>query len=215
MPAAEQILARSPIFGLLGRDERSSLVRAGRERRAAAGEDLFRAGEPCERVQVLLRGAVRLWRLTADGHVLALRVCEPGDVLGQMSAVDGAPHSVSATVEQDCRLLVFSAGAFRELLERRPALALRLAAVLAGLVRSLSDELEAMKFASVSDRVLAWLRRHGEERRELRVTHQRIAEEVGATRENVSRVLGLLRDRGALRLGRGRIEILDHAAIGG
>lgn len=215
MPAAETILARSPIFGLLAPDERSSLVRAGRERRAATGEELFLAGDPCERVQILLQGAVRLWRLTLDGHVLALRVCKPGDVLGQMSAVDGAPHSVSATVEQDCRLLVFPAAAFRDLLGRRSALALRLAAVLAGLVRSLSDELEAMKFASVADRVLAWLRLRGAERRELRVTHQQIAEEVGASRENVSRVLGLLRDRGALRLGRGRIEILDHAALGG
>jgi len=213
MPAAEQILARSPIFGLLAPDERASLVRMGRERRAAAGEDLFLAGEPCERVQVLLRGVVRLWRLTPDGHVLALRVCGPGDVLGQMSAVDGAPHSVNATAEQDCRLLVFPAGAFCEMLEQRPALALRLVAVLAGIVRGLSDELEAMKFASVADRVLAWLRQRGAGRRELRVTHQQIAEQVGATRENVSRVLGLLRDRGALRLGRGRIELLDHAAL--
>jgi len=209
-PDPADMLARSLVFGLLGRDERADLLHAGHQQRVPAGTDLFHAGDPCDQVQVVLAGGVRLWRMTPDGHLLVLHLCEPGEVLGQMSAVDGTPHSVSATAAQDCRLLAFEAGAFRRMLEQRPALALRLVAVLASRVRGLSDELEAMKFASIGQRVLGWLQHQGVQRRELRVTHQGIAEQVGATRENVSRVLGLLRDRGILRLGRGRIEILDH-----
>ena len=51
--------------------------------------------------------------------------------------------------------------------------------------------------------------------REIRTTHQDLAAQVGSNRENVSRVLGLLRDQGLLRLGRGSIEILDHQALAG
>jgi CRP-like cAMP-binding protein len=102
------------------------------------------------------------------------------------------------------------------LLARSPvlgALAIRLAAALAARARDLSDELEAMKFASIGERVLRWLQRRAVARRELRVTHQQLADQIGATRENVSRVLGLLQDRGILELGRGRIQILDRARL--
>ena len=95
----------------------------------------------------------------------------------------------------------------------RPELAMRLASVLAGRVRALSDQLEAMKFETIGQRVIRWLQTHGAGLREIRTTHQDLAAQVGSNRENVSRVLGLLRDQGLLRLGRGSIEILDHQAL--
>jgi CRP-like cAMP-binding protein len=206
-------LARSAIFGVLDADERVALARRGRSRAVPEETELFLEGDACREIQILLSGRVRLWRMTGDGHVLVLRVCEAGEVLGQMSAIDDGSHSISATTEEPCRLLQIPAGAFREQLQQKPSLALRLAAVLAQRVRSLSDELEAMKFASIGERVLGVLAKRAAGRREIRVTHQQLADQVGSTRENVSRVLGLLRDRGVLRLGRGRIEILDHEAL--
>ena len=111
------------------------------EQRFAPDTELFRDGDPCDRVQVILAGRVRLWRLTDDGHVLVLRICAAGEALGQMSALEHeGTHSVNATTQDDCRVLAFPPRAFRELLERRPVLALQLAAALAERVRSLSDE---------------------------------------------------------------------------
>jgi CRP/FNR family transcriptional regulator len=211
-----ELLRRSPVLGLLAREEREDLVRAGRVQVIADGTDLFLVGDLTEAIQVLLEGRVRLWRLTADGHVLVLRICQAGEILGQMSALEEeGRHSVNATAVEGCRVLKIPASAFKDLLSRRPELAIRLASVLAQRVRALSDELEAMKFASIGQRVLRWLREHGARMREIRTTHQEIAQQVGATRENVSRVLGLLRDRGILRLGRGSIEILDHGRLEG
>lgn len=210
VPDAAQLLARSAFLGALGAEACAALAAAGHVRQIDPDVELFRAGDPCEEVQVLLVGRVRLWRLTADSHVLVLHTCGTGEVLGQMSALDGEAHSVHATAVTHCRVLAVPARAFRELLQARPGLALALARVLARRVRALSEELEAMKFSSISERVRVQLHREGERLRELRLTHQELADRVGATRENVSRVLGLLRDRGILRLGRGRIEILDH-----
>ncbi|MBN2358738.1 MAG: Crp/Fnr family transcriptional regulator, partial [Deltaproteobacteria bacterium] len=122
-------------------------------------------------------------------------------------------HSVYATAEEACRLLAIPARCFRELLQRRPEIAVRLAIELARRVRDLSDELEAMKFASIGERVLRRLVELARDRRELRLTHQALAEQVGASRENVSRVLGLLRERRLIELGRGRITILDHPRL--
>jgi CRP-like cAMP-binding protein len=206
-------LGRSPVLAVLSVTDRQELAAAGVERRLRSGSDLFRAGDPCPEILVLLSGRVRLWRLTDDGHVLVLRQCGSGEVFGQMAVLDASSHSVSATAEEPCRLLAIPASRFRELLLRQPPVALQLAIELARRVRSLSDELEAMKFASIGERVLRALTALTRDRRELRITHQALAEQVGATRENVSRVLGLLRDQGLIDLGRGRIAIIDHARL--
>ena len=207
------ILGRSPIFSILGAGELAGLASAGRRGVVQAGVDLFHAGDPGDTIQVILSGAVRIRRLTGDGHVLVLRRCGPGEVLGQMSAIDRSAHSVEATAVLRTEVLTIPARMFRALLEQRPALALRLAAVLAGRVRSLSEDLEAMKFGTIGQRVVRLLSVMAAGRREVRLTHQELADQVGSTRENVSRVLGLLRERGVLRTGRGIIEILDHAGL--
>ena len=210
----EDQLRRSPVIGQLSAEGRATLLAHGRTRRVTERGELFHAGDPCSEILAILRGRVRLWRDAGDGQVLALHVAGPGEILGQMSALDPAgAHSVSATAEEDVELFALSAARFRAALEAEPRAALRLASALAERVRSLSDELWAMKYRSIAERVLGTLRELAHERRELRTTHQSLAESVGATRENVTRVLGALRAAGILRLGRGRIEVLDHERL--
>jgi CRP/FNR family transcriptional regulator len=51
------------------------------------------------------------------------------------------------------------------------------------------------------------------ERQPIRATHQMLADELGTTREVVSRILEAFQQSGMLRLGRKRIEILDRIAL--
>lgn len=208
------VLAGSPVLGILSDIERRELAARGSRGTGRKDAELFRAGDPCHEVLVVLKGEVRLWRATAAGQVLVLRTAGPGEVLGQMSALDEGPHSVSATAEGAVDLLRIPAAAFRSALERNGTAALALARALAERVRSLSEEIEAMKFSSIGERVLRRLQAKAAGRREIKITHEKLAQEVGASRENVSRVLEMLRDDGILALGRGRIEILDHERLG-
>jgi CRP/FNR family transcriptional regulator len=209
LPDVNAMLRRSPVFGVLGDAERMTLIRAGTALRYRAGADLFRVGDRGEEILVLVRGRVRLWRATTAGQVLVLRLCPQGEILGQMSALEEGAHSVNATAEEDVEVFRISASRFRGLLGQNAPAALRLAQVLAERVRELSDDLEAMKFSTIGERVLRRVRTLARGRCELRVTHQALADQVGSTRENVTRVLDFLRDQGILALRRGAIEILD------
>ena len=71
------------------------------------------------------------------------------------------------------------------------------------------DELELQRFAALDARLVTRLERLSAGKREIRFTHAELAEQVGASRENVSRALRRLELAGALRCHRGRIEILD------
>ena len=207
-------LARSPVLAALTSEEIEALAEAGTSRAVKKGQVLFAAGDPATEVLVVLRGSVRLWRSTGDGHELALRTGGPGEILGQMSALDESAHSLNATAEEPTEVLRISAGAYRVALESNGKAALALARALAERVRALSEDLEAMKFSSIGDRVVRRLQQRGEGRREIRLTHQTLANEVGSSRENVSRVLEMLADEGILTLRRGTIEIRDHARLG-
>ena len=48
----------------------------------------------------------------------------------------------------------------------------------------------------------------------LSITHEDIAKEIGSVREVVSKTLKYLADEGVVRLGRGKIEILDKGSLG-
>lgn len=207
------LLASSPVLGILSDIERRQLAAQGTRTSSKPDQDLFRAGETCTEVLVVLKGDVRLWRATAQGQVLVLRTAGKGEVLGQMSALDDGPHSVSATAEGVVDVLRIPATAFRTALEKNGTAALSLARALAERVRSLSEEIEAMKFSTIGERVLRRLQEKAAGKREIKITHEKLAQEVGATRENVSRVLEMLRDEKILALGRGRIEVLDHERL--
>ncbi len=113
--------SRGPLLGILDEGARQELVEAGRVQTAEKDTVLFFAGDPTHDILVLLHGQVRLWRLTQSGHELVLRVCEPGEVLGQMSATCAGCHSIGATAASRSRLLRLPAVRFRELVAARAA----------------------------------------------------------------------------------------------
>jgi len=130
------------------------------------------------------------------------------DELVGVSMAAGVACSADLIAGDEVTLLILPGGAVRALLARQPELGLRMVAQLAGLVEALTDELEELRFCELDARLTRLLQRLGRGRREIQLTHEELAEQVGATRENVSRALKRLERRGALRCRRGRVELL-------
>jgi CRP/FNR family transcriptional regulator len=89
----------------------------------------------------------------------------------------------------------FSADVFRALARRID--------VLVGLIEQIS-------VLSIDQRLAALLLTRG---REIRATHQELADELGCARENLSRALGRFRRSGLVQLSRSRVVVLDAAAL--
>ena len=77
------------------------------------------------------------------------------------------------------------------------------------LLGRMSDEVELLHHGSLEKRVKHRLRTLGAGRTQIVIKHEELAQQVGARRESVSRVLSELSRRGLIRCGRGRIEILE------
>ncbi len=186
--------------------EREALATRAVRRVLRAKQTLARRGEKLDVLAIVLSGALEV-RRESESSAVAYRRLGAGEVVG-LSTVAGAPHSADVVAVEETTLALLPGGEVRALLARHPDVALAVLAHLGGMVGALSDEVEQQRGQSIAERVALKLSQLGRGRREVRVTHQALADQVGASRENVSRALKALERRGLVRLRRGRIALL-------
>ncbi len=181
--------------------------------RAPAGRRLFDEGSPCTHYPLLVDGIIRASKIGPDGHEILLYRLNPGEscVITVVALLGGTPYPAVGTADTGLTFYGVPRNLFVELvLESTPfrtfvfqSLSQRMARLMA-----LIDD---VAFRRVDQRLASRLLRH---REPISVTHQMLADELGTTREVVSRTLESFQETGLLRLGRKRIEILDRSGLG-
>ncbi len=176
--------------------------------RLMAGEALFAETARCTHFPLLLEGTLRVRKLSAHGRELPLYRVGPGEscILTSSCLLGDSPYTASAIAETDMRLLALPRALFLELLDREPAFRTEVFALFAARLTELMALVDAIAFQKLDQRLASRLLGHG---RVVHASHQQLAQELGSVREIISRLLGDFAQRGALRLGRGRIEIVD------
>jgi CRP-like cAMP-binding protein len=198
------LLAAIPWLASLGPEPLAALARASRRVALTRGQTLWRRGERSDAVAVIARGRIDVVRDTAGGR----RMLGPRDSVG-LSTLSGLAHSADLVAGESSTVLVIPGRALRKAVRSDPDVALRALAQLGETIAKLSDEMEELRFLELDERLLRLLRRRAGSLRELRITHDELAQQAGATRENVSRALKRMERRGAIACRRGRIELLN------
>jgi CRP/FNR family cyclic AMP-dependent transcriptional regulator len=159
---------------------------------------------------------------TRSGREILLAVKEAGELVGELSVIDGRPRSATATALDSVDAVVVPAPAFAEFIESHPRIAVRLLRALAAQIRDADRRSVDRDTGDITCRVARRLvdlaERLGEHRGSgleitLALSQDDLAAWVGATREATSRALGRLRAEGALTTGRQRIVLTDLAAL--
>ena len=107
-------LRRVPVLAALGDEELVRLARLGRERRLAAGEFLFRQGDPATLFHVVLEGQLDTTRDVAGEQVLMLSH-GPGGFLGAMALLTDTPYRGSTFAVADTVLFELDGEELRRL----------------------------------------------------------------------------------------------------
>ncbi|MBD0282633.1 MAG: patatin-like phospholipase family protein [Thermoleophilaceae bacterium] len=128
------------IFAGLSEELRGELLGHAERSRLAAGEWVFRAGEPAAAMYVVLSG--RLEVLIEQPEELVIRVLDRGAALGELALLTGKPRSASARARRDSELLKLTREAFGELI-RSDAFAREL-------LRALGEQLQASRSLDAS-----------------------------------------------------------------
>jgi CRP/FNR family transcriptional regulator, cyclic AMP receptor protein len=201
--------------------EREDLRKLGSVRRYRRGDVLFHQGDDAGAVLVLITGHVKAAMMN-DGREVILAFPGPGEILGELSAVDGKPRSGTVRAVDDIEALVIPGGAFRAFLEKRPRVALVLLRSVAERLRE-ADRLRVDYAVNdvvvrVAGRLVELCDRYGAEDGAgidvgLAITQDELAAWAGASREAVAKGMALLRTLGWVRTERRRIIVLDLPAL--
>ncbi|MFN8077684.1 MAG: Crp/Fnr family transcriptional regulator [Kineosporiaceae bacterium] len=194
--------------------QRQAIGEAAPMRSVRRGALVFSPSRPVEALFFVKAGRVRVYRTAADGRSLTTAILEPGLVFGQLPAIGLTMHDGYAQMLDDGVLCVMSPADVRRLLLGDARVAARMAALLGRRVTDLENRLSDTVLKSVPARICSTLATlAGSPPTPIRLTHDQLADLVGTTRETTTKVLGELRERGYVRLRRGRVDVLDPVAV--
>lgn len=103
------------LFPVLSEEKRRALMPYGVERALAAGETLFREGEPARHFYVILDGELKVTRRVADAEMV-LAVHEPGGFSGEISILAGDPAIATGIATVPSRVLEIDLDGLRRIL---------------------------------------------------------------------------------------------------
>jgi CRP/FNR family cyclic AMP-dependent transcriptional regulator len=163
------------------------------------GAVLFVEGQSPRGVFMICSGRVKLTTCSVDGKALITRIAEGGEVLGLSSAVSGRTYMVTAETLVPCQVNFIKRDDFLRFLKENGAACLRVAEHLSNNYNNAFEQVRSLGLShSASEKLaklmLEWCAKDGKETAagiglKLTLTHEEIAQLIGASRETVTRLL--------------------------
>lgn len=215
-------LRKIPLLGGFGSSELESLERCLVRRRYPAGQVLFHMDDEGGSLHIIESGRVKVAIPSRSGEELILAILGRGELLGELSLLDGKPRSATAQALENTETLCLRRADLLALMRSRFDVVEKILEVLARRLRDTDLLLADRHFLDISSRLAKkildlgeafGIREGGQVRIGVKVTQKELASMIGATRESVNKGLRSLQDRGLVRITGGVIEIPDRAKL--
>jgi CRP-like cAMP-binding protein len=121
-----QMLEATVLFRDFSRQEIETVVRYVHAYRAKPGTALYIEGERNNALALVVRGKVQVHKQTGEGQSRHLATIRPGSVLGEISVIDGFPHSATATTSEETELVMLTRQNLQRIAEEFPKLGARI-----------------------------------------------------------------------------------------
>lgn len=196
-------------------DLRSRMRAVARDVRLAAGDLLFREGEPAGHFAVVGSGRLRVFRTGATGRQITLYHVRrhESSLVGMLSVLLGGPSVASAQAEVESQILIMPGGALREWTSGSEAVRRFVFETTTRALIDVTALIEDVAFRTIEGRLAALIVQHVDASNEIRMRHEDIAAEIGTAREVISRLLEGFERSGTIVLARGRIRVRNPAPL--
>lgn len=213
------LLSEVALFAGLSEADMQAIGHATTMTHCVRGQQILSPDDPPDRIHIVKKGRVRVYRMTPDGKQLTLDIFEKGTILGDMELLgqDRIPEAYAEAIDEGV-ICTITPDELRKLVERYPTIGVNVIRHLSRRLQAAERELEAMAYQRVDQRLARKLIDLGQrfgvktERGTLiqaRLTQQELAEMIGTTRETLAHTLGDFRRRGLLDTERYQVIIRD------
>jgi CRP/FNR family cyclic AMP-dependent transcriptional regulator len=215
--ATLELLRRVPLFSELSEEDLERVQSVAIPRSFPKGVRVFHEGDHSDSCYIVRSGDLRVTREHSDGRAIALATLASGDIFGELAMLDGQARSASVETLSDAELLALPAADMRRLLAAHPEITIKLVVALTRRLRETNERISRQSFQTVPSRVAGVLAQliaeeadpPGREGVTIRMTQADLAQLAGTSRESVSRFLATLERAGVVRVGRGRVTVIE------
>lgn len=179
---------------------------------ASAGQIVFEPQSFAVHYPFLIEGAARVLKVGSTSRDTLLYRLRAGEhcLLSSSGLLARWRFAARVVAETDLRAVLIPGALFRALVSDCPEFARSVYVAMARRLEIVMDLVEQARTFSLERRVAVTILALG---RDIAASHQEIADDLGASRENVSRILEGFQARGWVRLARRRIEVIDPSAL--
>jgi len=215
-------LKNSDLFEQLSDQELAELENRSRVKRFPKKSLIYMPNDEADAVLLLAQGRVKICNFTSDGKQAVFTLIEPGEVFGELAAIDVGQREEYAEAIDESLVVLIPHGVVHDLMQSHPQVSVSISRLLGLRRKLLQRRLSNLMFRSNRERLILLLLEFAERygatttdgvRINLSLSHQELANLIGSTRESVTVSLGELQSAGLLEHGRRRIVLKKVAAM--
>lgn len=217
-----KILKRTELFKDLNDSVLNDLAGRSIVRNLKRNEILFVEGEPAEGLFVVVSGAIRAFRMSADGREQIIHVERAVTTIAEVPVFDNGNYPSTTAADKPSTLYFLEKQLVLNMAVQHPQLALAAVRLLASRLRRCAELVETLSLREVGQRLATLLLREASiggtwiskgVRVDLGLTHNQLAARIGTVREVVTRTLLRLQDQGLIVHDEKHFLIPDTTAL--
>ena len=180
------------------------------------GQFLTMEGDSCGYFPIVKSGIVRVYKLGENGQEFTLYRINPGEscILTISCILSNNQFPALAYIEEKCEVILVPSDTFNGWIEKYKLWNDYVFSYMSSILNKVISVVESLVFTRTDLRIADFLFKNSlKVGKELNITHQSIANELGTAREVVSRILKNLEKEKILEISRGKITIIDLAKL--
>ena len=211
-------LAGIPLFGKLPETSLKLLDTILIEREFSRGENIFTQGSVSSGFYIILKGRVKVFKLSAEGKEQILHFADMHELLGAVPSFTEAPYPAHADAMEKTTTLFFPQKDFLSLVRKEPAVVMNMMANLAMRLQHFTRMIEDLSLKEVPGRLAAYFlylceRKGCSDLVEIDISKGQLASLLGTIPETLSRILRRLSDQGIIKVSGKNIRLINKKAL--
>lgn len=163
-------------------------------------------------IPIVLSGSMKVIKIDEEGQEILLYYIKPGEscIMSFLAGIHHDTSKIKAVVEEDAELLLIPVDKAADWIKKFPEWTDFIFSLYQRRFEELLEVVNAVAFQKLDSRLLQLLKQKSSlfQTKEIAVTHQQLADELGTTREAVSRVLKQMENDKLVSLSRNKISLL-------
>jgi CRP/FNR family transcriptional regulator len=184
----------------------------GQLKRFPTGSIILQEDSYIKAIPLVLKGSLKVMRTDPQGHEILLYYITPGEscIMSFLGGIHNETSKLKAVAEEDCEILFIPVEKGSEWIKKFPEWSDFIFKLYHKRFEELLTAVNAIAFQKLDSRLLQLLKQKAElyKSKDISITHQQLADELGTAREAVSRVIKQMENEGLVKLARNKISLL-------